>query len=140
MSSVRLAVLVAASLLFAACDVGVVPPEIVSWTLDPTTIEAGGDVTSTFELSNFELTGESDHEHDTEELAGDPNHGHVHIYLDDLESNPVLTQVTTSDTVTIPDTTVAGTHTLIGRLHDATHLIIEPQVVMEIDIEVTDVL
>lgn len=115
-------------------------PEITSWTLDPLTVAAGGDLSSTFELMHFSLTGEEGDEHDHEgDMAMDAgdNTGHVHIYLDDLETNPILMQVTLEDTVTLDAATAEGTHTLIARLHNADHEIIEPQVLEEIEIEVT---
>ncbi len=114
------------------------PPEIISFSVEPTTVEAGGDCISTVEVHHFELTGEADHEHDEAGAGGEDHMGHVHIYLDDLMTNPVLMQVELVETVTIPDDTEAGTHTLIARLHNSEHEIIEPQVIAEVDIEVTD--
>ena len=43
-----------------------------------------------------------------------------------------------TDTITIPADTVAGTHVLIARLHGADHLILEPEVTEEVEIEVVD--
>lgn len=122
-----------------ACEGASVPPELLSFTLDPTTGPAGTTVTSTVEVADFELTG-----HD--EAAGMDGHahedagvtsGHVHIYLDDLLTNPLLMQAVEVDTFEIPAETEVGEHTLIARLHDSTHLIIEPQVTLEATFEVT---
>lgn len=140
--------------LFAlvACGPGEVgDPEIVSWTVDPLEIVAGGDATSTVELAHFELSGEGHHMGDTgmtgmsteaeaghEHGDGDVPVGHVHIYLDDLETNPLLMQTTDSDTFTIPMDTAPGKHTLIARLQDENHKILEPQVTAEIEITVLD--
>ncbi len=112
-------------------------PEIESWTVDPLTVMPGDEVTSTFTFQHFELTGEeSEDGHEHEDGDSDDNHGHVHIYWDDLETNPLLMQVISEDVLTIPSDADDGPHTLIARLHNAEHLIIEPQVIEEIEITV----
>lgn len=57
--------------------------------------------------------------------------GHVHLYIDDLETNPVAQIVNPSARVTLPEDLEPGEHTWIARLHNAEHFIIEPQVVRE---------
>jgi hypothetical protein len=120
------------------------PPAILSFTVDPATVVAGADTTASVEVENFELTGhheegEGGHEHE----EGDHDHdgvavqrGHVHIYLDDVMTNPLLMLVTPEGALTIPVDVAPGAHTLIARLQDEDHKIIEPQVTAEVDIEV----
>ncbi|NCG19552.1 MAG: hypothetical protein GWP91_11145 [Rhodobacterales bacterium] len=131
--------------LLALCACGeqtVLPPELVSFTVDPAIAQAGDELTTTVEVAHFTLTGEEEHAHD--EMAMDDHHdgdgsdatGHVHIYLDDLETSPLAMQVTSVGTLIIPEGTELGDHVLIGRLHDSSHLIIEPQVILEIDLQI----
>ena len=130
-------------LVLCACgEETVLPPELVSFTVDPAIAQAGDELTTTVEVAHFTLTGEAEHTHDetaTDDHAGEDSSdamGHVHIYLDDLETNPLAMQVTSVGTIIVPEDTEFGAHVLIGRLHDASHLIIEPQVILEIDLEI----
>lgn len=139
------------------------PPTLIV-EADVTEVMPGETITLTFEVENFSFSGEEgdhDHEHEHEGLArqfdpklvaageaigaeGDHDHeggdydgprvGHVHVYLDDLMTNP-LAMITKSTGEVVIDTT-AGSHTLISRLHSADHRIIEPQVIDEIEISV----
>ena len=130
-------------------------PAIHHLSFTPETVVAGGDLAGSVSVMHFSLTGDAGH-HDDEDGAhpenlgpspqdSDSGHdegacptGHVHVYLDDLMSNP-LTQATTSEfVITIPMDTVAGAHTLMGRLHNSDHTILEPQVISEVDITVED--
>lgn len=57
--------------------------------------------------------------------------GHVHVYVDDLMSNPIAQITVESADVVLPDDLAPGEHRLINRLHAASHKIIEPQVILE---------
>ncbi|MCO4772132.1 MAG: hypothetical protein KDA24_19015 [Deltaproteobacteria bacterium] len=100
----------------------------------PATVEAGGDIDLTFLVSNFDFSMESEDEHahgddddddhgDAVDLDGPCPIGHVHVYLDDLMTEPLGQPTTPTATVTIPADTPAGEHTLIGRLHGLDHTI-----------------
>lgn len=125
------------------CDAG--DPAITSLTFTPTTVGPGGDLTGTVVVENWTLTGEEGHTH-TESLGPSPqadghdegacNTGHLHVYLDDLMTNPLTQAVTSEFVITIPTDTTLGSHTIMGRLHNADHTIYEPQVIAEVDIEV----
>ena len=117
-------------------------PEILSFVVDPQVAAQGEEVTATFELAHFALTGDEGHSHD-EDMDGhhgddddEMQSGHVHIYLDDLESNPMAMQTELVGTFVVPDDAEIGEHVLIARLHGADHLIIEPQVTSEIDFDI----
>jgi len=108
-------------------------PAILSFTADTTTVAAGGTMDITVLVENFELSG---HTEMADSTGGACIMGHMHIYLDDLMSNPLLMPKTEMSTITIPVGTTAGAHTLIARLHDSSHLIVEPQVTMDLPITV----
>lgn len=123
-------------------------PTIESMVLTPDTIAAGADVMATVTVHNFELSGEP-HAHTESqplEVGPEPQHedgeavectgGHVHIYLDDLMTNPLTQAVTSEFMFTIPDGTAVGDHVIIGRLHNRDHTILEPRVTLEVDIAV----
>lgn len=129
------------------CGKGDVPdPEILSFEVDPSEIPAGSMATVTIEVENFAFSehhtddpmtmgvdhGDEDHD------AGDVAEGHVHVYLDDLETNPLVMMMSETAELMIPMDTTLGAHTLIARLHDADHLILEPQTTAEVDITVVD--
>jgi len=124
------------------------PPAFESWTVDAESGPAGTELTATAAVRHFEFTGESDHGHD-EAAEEDEEHGHdtdeggvqrghIHVYLDDLMTNPLLMQVTATATFTIPEEADVGDHTLMARLHDGDHLIIEPQQIIEVPFEVLE--
>ncbi len=120
----------------AGCDGHDCPegaPEFVSATLNTDTVAAGGDIEITVVLANFELSSHDDHDHGgSADCAG----GHYHVYLDDLLTNPIAMPETAAATLTIPEETEAGPHTLIVRLHNRDHTIVEPQVITELSIQV----
>ncbi|MEM6996173.1 MAG: DUF6130 family protein [Myxococcota bacterium] len=131
-------------------------PELVS-VQAPDTAAPGDAIEMTFEVNNFEFSREGDghdHDHDHEDHGddGDPAApgddvefravdpisaetgcfvGHVHVYIDDVMTNPVAQLTVESGSVTLPDDLEPGEHRLINRLHDSTHKIIEPQVIVE---------
>lgn len=106
-------------------------PEIVSFTVDPGLVEAGAEAQVQVEVEHFDLGGGEHHMHEKGSASG-----HVHIYLNDTESNPLLMMMGSMGTVTIPADTEVGVHALIARLHDSGHLIIEPEVTAEVEIDV----
>lgn len=128
-------------------------PELVEVTA-PDTAAAGATITLAFEVKNFEFSmgGEAHHDEDPEggeheggeheggehEGGVDPisadtgcTVGHVHVYLDDLMTEPLAQITVASGDVVLPAGIEPGEHRLINRLHDASHKIIEPQVVVE---------
>ena len=118
---------------------------LLAFDIEPASVAAGADVTATVEVENFMLVepegghddhGHDDHGHDDHGAEADDNSGHVHVYLDDLMTNPVAMVGSTSFSITIPDGTAAGAHTLIARLHRADHTILDPEVSMEADLTV----
>jgi hypothetical protein len=122
-------------------------PEITSFTIDPVEMAAGDEVMIMVELANFALMdlGDGDeHGHDSvDEVSTDDvdveqamQMGHVHIYLDDLQTNPLAQEGQTMFNMVIPTDTTDGAHTVIARLHGSDHLIVEPQVTAEVDINV----
>ncbi len=122
------------------------PPTIDSFTVTPTSAPPGATLEGKVAVSHFELSGEP-HQH-TEGLRPglEPQHddepaeecvgGHVHIYLDDLETNPLGMPTSAEFTFDLPSDAVAGAHTLIARLHTRDHKILEPQVTAEAAITV----
>ncbi|MEN0062302.1 MAG: hypothetical protein AAGA48_09125 [Myxococcota bacterium] len=130
-------------LIAIGCGAEAEAPELLRFELSPGVGTAGTEVTSEVAVQHFQLTGHLDdkddgHDHDHENGKSKGMTGHVHIYLDDLMTNPVLQQVTEVERFTIPADTEIGEHTIIARLHDATHRIIEPQVTLEVAFEVTE--
>lgn len=129
-----------------ACNSGeVLDPELISLAVDPDVAELGQEVTSTVVVKNFTLAGEVGHshdegeDHDEDHKDGEIQTGHVHIYLDDLETNPLAMQVEAVGTFIVPEDAEIGEHVLIGRLHDSDHLIIEPQITVEIEFDIIEV-
>lgn len=122
-------------------------PELISAGDLPDTAAAGDTMTLAFEVEFFEFSGgDDDHDHDHDhdhDGHGDDGKvsvtseetgcflGHVHVYLDDLMTDPIAQIVTAEGDITLPDDIEAGDHRLIMRLHDASHRIIEPQVTLE---------
>ena len=121
-------------------------PQIASFTSSSDTVLQGGELDLELTTDFFEIRG--DHHGDDEEGDGhdhDHDHGpepcpggHPHIYLDDLMSNPLIHATSSQITVTIPEDTEPGEHTLIARLHDDEHLIVDPEVAAEKVIEVEE--
>jgi hypothetical protein len=128
------------------------PPPTLSVEATPTEISSGDSVTLKFTIENFTLSGEHDHAHleaafdpdlaarpdpleaeDVAEYDG-PREGHVHVYLDDFETNPIgMLTVTEAEVVVEAE---PGTHTLLCRLHGSDHKIIEPQVIDSVELTV----
>ena len=141
----------ALTVLLAACGGEAPHPQILEFTIDPGEVVAGGTLESTVVVQDFEftggemdmstMTGEGTHDHDHDhgdEASEEVQTGHAHIYLDTVDSNPLLMQTAETETVTIPADTPAGEYTLIARLHGADHLIIEPQVIAEVSLTVVE--
>ena len=111
-------------------------PALLGMTL-PEALGASDVFEATFEVENFEFSMEGDGDHGTGgHHDGDADAtgclvGHVHLYVDDLMTNPIAQQTFAIGVVTLPSDISAGEHTFIARLHDASHLIIEPQITLE---------
>lgn len=121
-------------------------PELLAFELSATTVAPGDTLTATFEVDNFVFSMEGDHghlsrapgqplvfrsgDHDEDDLSA-CTVGHVHIYIDDLMTNPLAQQTHPEGDFVIPADATAGEHRLIARLHSADHKIIEPQVILE---------
>lgn len=100
-----------------------------TFTATPNTVAAGGTVG--IAVAGDHLNFETDADHD-EECPG----GHLHIYLDDLMTNPIVMEEVDAFDAVIPTGTSAGAHTLIIRLHNHDHTIVEPQVTMQTSLTV----
>lgn len=116
-------------------------PTIDSFAVTPDSAAPGTTLTGTVAVSHFELSGEP-HQHtealrpglepqDEDAPAEECVGGHVHIYLDDLETNPLGMPTTPEFTFDLPSDAMPGAHTLIARLHTRDHKILEPQVTAE---------
>lgn len=123
------------------------PPPTVQVSISPDTIASGDMITVDVEVEHFTLSDGQDHDHDHEDLQLDrtpglragvapqahgdgayhgPREGHYHVYLDDLESNPLVH--TSEHRVTLAVEADPGQHEIIVRLHSLDHRIIEPQI------------
>ncbi len=134
-SKVVMLALCVACLLFSACDDGHEhgdecpgAPTIDSFDVTPLTVAAGGSVSTLIKVSHFTIA------HDAADHVCP--HGHAHIYMDDLQVNPLAMPMEASATVTIPSGTSPGKHTLIARLHGSDHKILKPEVKVSVEIEV----
>lgn len=110
-------------------------PSIDSFIVDPDTVAAGGNIDVTIagsDLGFAEHDEGDDHHGEAEACPG----GHIHVYLDDLMTNPLAQEEALEFTLTIPDDTEPGEHTLIARLHNRDHIIYKPEVTKETDITV----
>ncbi len=132
-----------ASLLLGLAACGGDDEPSFTMTATPLTVARGGEITLTFNLKNFTLTGGHQHglapahEDGTEHAeAATTKEGHVHVYLDTTDANPLLQAEESPVKLTITAST--GAHKLIGRLHAGDHKIIEPQIISTVDITVTD--
>lgn len=116
----------------AACGAG--EPKITSFTLNPSTIAKGGSTTVTIAVENFTLI---DHGNGAQALrpshegVADNDSGHLHIYLDDTMTNPVVMTASTTFTVKTSSTIATGDHKLIAQLRRVDHLLVSPEVKAE---------
>ena len=116
-------------------------PAIVLFSVDPDSAVAGAEVSVMVEVEDFGLSGE-DHDHDDASMDDDDDDddavvtGHVHIYWDSVDTNPLLMLTEHMGTATVPSDADIGVHVLIARLHDEDHLILEGAEVLELDFEV----
>ncbi len=144
-----LTLLTALALALSACPSTDTCPEgdpaIDSFTLDSSTVTAGDELSGMVMVSNFELGGHDDMAMDDDDsgMAMDDDDadsacpgGHAHIFLDTLEVNPLGMPEEPDFTITIPADAAPGEHTLIARLHNRDHTILEPQVTAEATITV----
>jgi hypothetical protein len=123
----RLSVL-SAVLCLAACGS---TPEITSVTANPTTVAAGGTTTLTVVIVGTDL-GEHGEAAATARGLRAADSGavemHLHTYLDNTDSNPLVQTASTTFPVFIPVGTAGGAHSLIVRLHNGDHTIYDPEV------------
>ena len=113
-------------------------PVIESFDVTPTTLAAGDTIDAT--VAGQELGFEEGHHaeeggHSAEEESTCKG-GHLHVYLDELMTNPLVMTEETTFQITIPADTAAGDHTLIARLQNRDHSIYEPEVTKEVTITV----
>lgn len=119
-------------LCLSACGAG--EPKISSVTINPSSIAAGGSTTMTVALENFTLIPDDDAaalrpEH---EGTADNDSGHMHVYLDDVMSNPLVMTASTTFPVKTASTTSKGAHKLIVQLRRTDHLAVTPEVKAEV--------
>lgn len=117
----------------AAC--GGADPVITSVALTPATVAAGGGVNVVVVGEGLDLEPATASAGLTAQRAaglraahGDEMGRHLHAYLDTTDVNPLAMVTRTTFPITIPAGTAAGAHTIIVRLHDEDHLIIQPEV------------
>jgi hypothetical protein len=116
--------------LGAGCHSEDGPPPTLSISLDPTTITEGGTTTLTVSVTNFELVDPgAGHAHDGDDHhdeGGVAQQGHYHVYLDTTDENPLIMASTPSLVLAID--AAPGDHSIIVRLNDNEHKIIQPEV------------
>lgn len=138
----RYALSFAALSLLVAC--GAADPT-VSVTASPSTISSGDVVTLTVDVTDFELRKPAATHHQELRAADDEGHahngetnsadgGHFHVYLNTLDTNPLL--MGWSKTTTVAVTGPAGPHVLIVRLNSDDHAFLVPQVKAEANITI----
>lgn len=114
-------------------------PNIASFTVDPTTASPGDTLEATLVVENFELGGGDAHAHAhplTAPLHADEGDvscpgGHVHVYLDDVMTNPLVMIEATTFSIPLPSDLDVGEHRLIARLQNHDHTIVKPEVTAE---------
>lgn len=119
-------------------------PTIQMVEITPTTAAAGDTLGVMVHGEGLGFGGSQDgghgggHEEGSHE-QGDMSHcagGHIHVYMDDLMTNPLVMSTEPSFDLTLPDDVTAGDHTIIVRLHNRDHTIYEPQVTHEVTVTV----
>jgi len=127
-------------LLLWACS----PPHpTIAVRAEPSTVRAGESLQVHVTVSDFTLRSPAQTHAlrleggDHGEGGGDPNQGHYHVYLDSLETNPILQDHRSPATVVIPIGTSTGAHALIVRLNHDDHRTIVPHVQATAAITVT---
>ena len=135
-------------------------PELVK-VHAPDTAAAGDTIAVSFDVTNFEFSMEGEHDHGDhdhgdhdsggDESGGDESGsggfefraaeamstetgcyvGHVHVYVDDLMTDPIAQVTVPSADIVLPSDLAPGEYNFIYRLHDATHKIITPEVIVE---------
>lgn len=124
----------------------------MSMTFTPSSGPPGADLSGKVMVHNFELTGEAGHTHteaapqnapgdahpqdSSHDEAAECPGGHVHVYFDDLMTEPLTQAVTSEFTIKLPADATAGTHTIMGRLHNRDHTIYTPEVIEEVEVTV----
>ena len=111
---------------FAGCSEELEPPEILNFTVTPDTMNAGDTITGDVETLNFELASHAGG--DAGDVHHDGNAGHFHVYLDDLMTNPLVMPDENPFEIPMPVDATPGQHSLIVRLQNLDHTILEPQV------------
>lgn len=114
-------------------------PVFTAFDVAPTTAAAGDTVDITVagdHLGDLAASSDGSMEEEGEEEESACLGGHLHIYLDDLETNPITMQEALAFPVTLPTELEAGVHTLIVRLHNHDHTIYEPEVTRETELTV----
>lgn len=130
-------------------------PEILSLSVDPSQGAPGDTIEVMADVANMTFSGAmgaahgddhgnggDDHgdehgdDHDAKEKDKDGFVGHIHLYFDSFDINPVLQMLESPGEFIVPDDLEPGMHTLFGRIHGSDHTIYEPQIFVEIDFEV----
>jgi len=123
-------------LALAAC--GSSDPKITSIAINPTHARPIEHITMTLGVENFTLDFVDPSSVHALRAAheGEDEEGHVHVYFDNLDSNPLVQTASTSFSIGVPGDATPGAHKLIARLHSGDHLILEPQVTAEVTLTV----
>ena len=118
--------LLAVPLLFA-CSGDPGEPAILDFMAMPAAGAPGDEITVMVTVEDFELVGggmdmsmdmdmdmsdHDDHDH------GHGDAGHIHVYMDDTQSNPLVMMMSDTGTFEVPADATEGMHTLIARLQD----------------------
>jgi hypothetical protein len=141
------ALILASSLVGCSDDAPSCPsrsPAILSFTVAPTSAAPGETLAATLVVENFELGGGDAHAHAhplSEPLHADTDEpicpgGHLHVYLDDVMTNPLVMIEATEFPIALPHDVTEGDHTLIARLQNHDHTIVKPEVTAEASITI----
>lgn len=124
--------LVLAAFSLSACGEGAAPhPSIAGFTITPNTAAAGDTLTVEIDAAHFELAGEHEHAGHSPENLGEAstNRGHVHVYFDSFDENPIAMKAERAFDITVPENSLPGEHDVYVRLHASDHTIIVPEVI-----------